>query len=186
MNHREALTSTPNPQPTPRTATRHRRTTRIQRQRLPKGRPNSDQQPTLPTAAAVEDVQSSPPTLDETAAAMKAATKALAAARAAIRAAEALLAGVERPRNHRTTQHDWVDARGSGLGVRTFRRIARQGGFPAHRVGRRLLARRRHIDAYIEQHRVAPRQEAEATLDPFDRALANGTLTQLRGGRSGS
>ncbi len=152
MTHREAQSSTLNPRPTRGAATRRPQTTRAQT------------------------------TLDETAAAMKATTKALAA----IRAAEALLAGAKRPSNHATAQHDWVDARGSGLGVRTFRRAARQGGFPAHRIGRRLLARRRHIDAYIEQHRVAPPREEEPTLDPFERALADGTLTQQKGGRSGS
>jgi hypothetical protein len=89
----------------------------------------------------------------------------------------ALLAERVASRVQRPPADDYVDARSSGLGARVFRRAARAGGFPVFLVGRKWVARRQDVSAYIERQRVDFAQAAElAGADPFDRAVASGKL----------
>lgn len=76
--------------------------------------------------------------------------------------------------------NEWITAKESGLGVRHFRRAAKRGDIPAHRVGRQLVARRCDVDRYIEQQPVAAKPESILPRDPFDNALTNGKLTPLQ------
>ena len=48
---------------------------------------------------------------------------------------------------------DWIDQHASPLGRRRHCELARSDAFPARRVGRRWLARRADVDAYIEAQR---------------------------------
>jgi excisionase family DNA binding protein len=85
---------------------------------------------------------------------------------------------------------DWVDARTSGLGRRTFRRLVREGAFPASKRGKAYVARRADVDAYLERQRIAPTRAPSATepspppngapLDPIAAALAEGRLRIVR------
>jgi hypothetical protein len=101
---------------------------------------------------------------------------------------------------------EWVDARTSGLGRRTFLRLAREGAFPVSKVGKRYVTRRRDLAAYLETQRIrehaaarvkrsrgrhpsdshtaAPRTSlapTHETDDPVARALAQGRLRVLKG-----
>lgn len=49
-----------------------------------------------------------------------------------------------------------VDAAASGLPRRLFRRLVREGTLPASRVGRKYVARRSDVDAYLASQQVAP------------------------------
>jgi len=85
---------------------------------------------------------------------------------------------------------EWVDARTSGLGPAAFRRLAREGAFPASKRGRAYVARRADVDAYLERQRVAPPREppppapprppAGALFDPIAAALAEGRLRLVK------
>ena len=55
----------------------------------------------------------------------------------------------------RQASEDWVDARTSGLGYRTFLRLAREGAFPVAKRGKAYVARRADVDAYVERQRIA-------------------------------
>jgi hypothetical protein len=89
--------------------------------------------------------------------------------------AERVAARVQRP------QADaYVDARSSGLGVRTFRRAAREGAFPVFAVGRKWVARGRDVEAWIESRRVDfDRAAGSPEADAFDRAIASGRLHRV-------
>lgn len=98
---------------------------------------------------------------------------------------------------------EWVDAHSSGLGRRTFLRLAREGAFPVSKVGKRHVARRADVAAYVERQRVQeqggrrntsrrPTAQRARTLtdnepsspevdDPVARALAQGRLRVLKG-----
>jgi hypothetical protein len=83
----------------------------------------------------------------------------------------------------KVTGDDWVDAKTSPLGRRAFHRLARANAFPVSKIGRKLVARRSDIDAYLEAQRVrfdspvsAPSEEA----DPVVRALARGRLRVVK------
>ena len=100
---------------------------------------------------------------------------------------------------------EWVDAHSSGLGRRTFLRLAREGAFPVSKVGKRYVARRADVASYLEQQRVQerPREVPVAPRpchgqlrtrraidtdtssiesdDPVARALAQGRLRVLKG-----
>jgi hypothetical protein len=100
---------------------------------------------------------------------------------------------------------EWVDAHSSGLGRRTFLRLARERAFPVSKVGKRYVARRTDVASYLEQQRVqersrdrpvAPRAshrelrahrpiDTDASSiegdDPVARALAQGRLRVLKG-----
>lgn len=88
----------------------------------------------------------------------------------------------------RSTGHgraDWVDARTSGLEPRAFRRLAREKAFPTYRLGRKLVAKRSDVDAWIESR---PRcaetdRPEEAPPDPLARALAAGNLRVVGGAK---
>jgi hypothetical protein len=87
---------------------------------------------------------------------------------------------------------EWVDGRTSPLGRRAFLELAREGAFPASRVGNKLVARRSDVDAYIVRQRIQPkpsRRDSESASsyssgdravalndDPVARALAAGRL----------
>ena len=51
---------------------------------------------------------------------------------------------------------DWIDQIRSPLGRRTHCMLVRTGTVPGVRVHRRVLIRRRDLDAYIERHRAVP------------------------------
>jgi excisionase family DNA binding protein len=65
---------------------------------------------------------------------------------------------------------DWIDQSRSPLGRRTHCSLVRSGELPGVRVHRRVLVRRRDLDAYIERHRTvsapidAPRDSEARTL----------------------
>ncbi len=72
---------------------------------------------------------------------------------------------------------DYVDARGSGLGVRTFRLAAKAGELPVYRVGKRWVAKRSDVQAYVERQRVTFGERAEEKEpDALERAIAAGRL----------
>jgi hypothetical protein len=81
---------------------------------------------------------------------------------------------------------EWVDARTSGLGHRTFLRLVREGAFPASKRGKAYVARRADVDAYVERQRIVPAPAASpsaplrppdgASFDPIAAALAEGRL----------
>ena len=90
----------------------------------------------------------------------------------------------------RSVADEWVDARTSGLGRRTFLRLAREGAFPASKRGKTYVARRADVDAYVERQRIAlspspsspepPRPPAGALFDPIAAALAEGRLRLVK------
>jgi hypothetical protein len=88
---------------------------------------------------------------------------------------------------------EWVDARTSPLPRRAFLKLAREGAFPASLVGNKFMARRRDVEAYLEQQRIRPEASRQArgavptcpirpapavasNDDPVARALAAGRL----------
>jgi hypothetical protein len=81
---------------------------------------------------------------------------------------------------------EWVDARTSELGRRTFLRLAREGAFPVSRSGKKLVARRADIDSYLERQRVEASRNSlaqghpDSEPDPVARALAAGRLRVLK------
>lgn len=77
---------------------------------------------------------------------------------------------------------DWIDQSRSPLGRRTHLSLARAGAFPSRRVGKKVLARRRDLDAYILAHPSAER--APAANDEGDEIdLEIEALVMKRGGR---
>lgn len=92
---------------------------------------------------------------------------------------------------------EWVDARTSPLGRRSFLKLARHGAFPASLVGNKYMARRSDVDAYLERQRIHPESPArhplggapsaerptaglEAADDLIARALAAGRLQLVK------
>ena len=79
---------------------------------------------------------------------------------------------------------EWVDAHNSGLGYRVFLRLARNGALPVSKLGKKYVARRGDVDAYIEGQRIKPAsaplsRAPTASLpayDPIAAALAQGRL----------
>lgn len=72
----------------------------------------------------------------------------------------------------------YYDAKSAPMGPTSFLRLAREGAFPACKVGRKVLARRADVDAWLQaraSERAANRAAAEASTqseeEPFD-ALA--------------
>ncbi len=95
----------------------------------------------------------------------------------------------------RASADGWVDAHGSGLGYRTFLRLAREEAFPVSLVGKKYMARRSDVDAYIESqrvHAVAKQAPLEVTYsdspstttgqphDPIAEALEAGRLRRVK------
>lgn len=77
--------------------------------------------------------------------------KALAVARHALEAAIALIDAVEDAPGAPTTAQStsFYTAKTSPMGRRRFLRLAREGAFPSHRVGRTVFAPRDAVDAWI-------------------------------------
>jgi excisionase family DNA binding protein len=67
---------------------------------------------------------------------------------------------------------DWVSQHRSPLGREMHCRLVRDGKLPGVRVHRRVLVRRRDLDAYIESHRAAPPVANDVGSSPEARALA--------------
>ena len=72
----------------------------------------------------------------------------------------------------------YYDAKSSPMGPTSFLRLAREGAFPACKVGRKVLARRADVDGWLQAragertaNRAAADTSAEAEEEPFD-ALA--------------
>jgi hypothetical protein len=63
----------------------------------------------------------------------------------------------------------WVDAHSSGLGRRTFLRLAREGAFPVSKIGKRYVARQADLAAYLDTQRIRERANVRATLTPPSR-----------------
>ncbi len=87
-----------------------------------------------------------------------------------------------------------VDARGSGLGPKLFRRLVRSGELHGSRVGRKYLVRRSELDRWLGSKAVKPRAKAlpaTPTAEPAEdfhtfakRELARGSLHIVkRGGK---
>ena len=74
----------------------------------------------------------------------------------------------------------WVDAKGSGIGVRTFRKAVRDGELEVHRVGRRDLARRADVDRWIRRQPTRERAAPSTAADPIERAISAGRLRVVR------
>jgi hypothetical protein len=99
---------------------------------------------------------------------------------------------VESARPRASMADEWLDARTSPLGRRTFLKLAREGAFPASLVGNKYMARRSDVNAYLERQRIqreSPRRAAAPAVlpplddvngasndDPIARALAAGRL----------
>ena len=69
---------------------------------------------------------------------------------------------------------DYVDAKASGLDTHTFRRAAKSGEFEVFQVGRKWVARRADIRAFIERQIV--RHSASSEGDTIDDLLNQGRL----------
>jgi excisionase family DNA binding protein len=66
---------------------------------------------------------------------------------------------------------EYVDARSAATGRKTFLRAAKAGAFPSYRVGRRVLARKADVDAWIVSRKRAPRIREQADPHAEDRAI---------------
>jgi hypothetical protein len=80
---------------------------------------------------------------------------------------------------------EWIDARSAPMGARAFQRLAREGAFPASKPGKRWQARRSDVDAYMDRHRAAAREEVATNdaQDPVLAALDAGRLRVIKGDR---
>jgi hypothetical protein len=67
---------------------------------------------------------------------------------------------------------DWVDQRRSPLGRKLHCQLVRDGELPGRKVHRRVLVRRRDLDAYVETHGTAPEPESPVARDDEARLLA--------------
>jgi hypothetical protein len=102
-----------------------------------------------------------------------------------------MIADAVRAASCQPVRDEWVDARTSGLGRRTFLRLVREGAFPASKRGKSHVARRADVDAYLERQRIAPpptpspppeppRPPNGAPFDPIAAALAEGRLRLVK------
>jgi len=76
---------------------------------------------------------------------------------------------------------DLVDAKGSGFGIITFRRLVRVGALQGTKVGRRLVVQRSELDRYLAQQRAKqsaakPAATPTAEHDPLKAMLDAGRL----------
>jgi hypothetical protein len=74
------------------------------------------------------------------------------------------------------TSVDYYDAKTSPLGATTFRRAAAAGRFPVFKIGRRLVARRADVDAWIATQARTPKKAQSAAANDVDDAF----LSSLR------
>lgn len=73
---------------------------------------------------------------------------------------------------------DWLDVHGAGalgIGPRKFRALLRCGAVPGSRVGRKLVAKRADLEAWVQAQPVA-RAESVAGDDPVADLLSKGRL----------
>ncbi|MGK4008368.1 hypothetical protein WMF31_37495 [Sorangium sp. So ce1036] len=102
--------------------------------------------------------------------------KALAAARRALEAALTLLSEAEEPPTKGTDSGPtFYTSATSPLGRRLFLRLARQGAFPSHRVGRLVLAKREAVDAWIAAQSNQKRSASTST-DEIDALLRSNRI----------
>jgi hypothetical protein len=80
---------------------------------------------------------------------------------------------------------EWLDARSAPMGARAFQRLAREGAFPAVKLGKKWQARRSDVDAYMDRHRAAPPEVVASNdvPDPVRAALDAGRLRVIKGDR---
>lgn len=99
--------------------------------------------------------------------------KALAVARHALEAAIALIDAVDdAPVVVATGQStSFYTSTTNPLGKRKFLQLARQGAFPSHRVGRKVLAQRDAVDAWIAAQPHNNKKKSRSTKD-IDELLA--------------
>jgi hypothetical protein len=65
----------------------------------------------------------------------------------------------------------YYDSKSSPTGGKTFLRAAKSGAFPSYRIGRRVLARKVDVDAWIQSRKRAPRIREQADPHAEDRAI---------------
>lgn len=65
----------------------------------------------------------------------------------------------------RDTGSEYYDARTSPTGPTTFRRAAAAGAFPSFKVGRKLVARKADVDAWIATQARTPKLKAQSGDD---------------------
>lgn len=67
---------------------------------------------------------------------------------------------------------EWVDQTSVPISRKTYLRLVREGKLPGRKVGRRILVRRKDLEAFIEAHRRDPRQQDVPACDEIDLQLA--------------
>ncbi|WP_438019842.1 hypothetical protein WMF18_12575 [Sorangium sp. So ce315] len=65
----------------------------------------------------------------------------------------------------RATGSEYYDAKTSPTGPTTFRRAAAAGAFPSFKVGRKLVARKAEVDAWIATQARTPKPKAQSADD---------------------
>jgi excisionase family DNA binding protein len=80
-----------------------------------------------------------------------------------------------------STDTEWLDARSTPISRTLFRRLCASGELPALKIGRSYKVRRRDLEAWIQNHRPAPRAASQDD-DPVEKALAEGRLRVVPGG----
>lgn len=90
-----------------------------------------------------------------------------------------LVRGVVRDELRRAAADELLDAKASGLGITTFRRLVREKKLTATKSGRRYLVRRAELERclaerHAEQHAAKPAQQPER--DPLQDLLDAGRL----------
>ncbi|MRG98550.1 hypothetical protein [Polyangium spumosum] len=55
----------------------------------------------------------------------------------------------------RRDEQPYYDAKGSPMGKTAFLRLARENAFPTYRAGKKLLAKRADVDAWIQSQKIA-------------------------------
>lgn len=69
---------------------------------------------------------------------------------------------------------EWVDQHVSPLGHARHLRLVKQGALKGVREGKKVLVRRRDIDAYLEGHAVVPKPVADDDVAGMINAIAGG------------
>lgn len=68
----------------------------------------------------------------------------------------------------------------AGLSRRAYLRAARQGEFPSSKVKRRVITKRRDLDAWIARHLVEPKADAHAEEDETVEQIASRSGFRVR------
>jgi hypothetical protein len=83
----------------------------------------------------------------------------------------------------RASDDEWLDQKSSPLGARRHCAAIRSGELPGRRIGRRYLAKRDDVEAYVKQQAKKPRKakaDDDADLDELAREIG---LRVVGGGR---